>query len=76
MDSNEALVVFEGAKIRRLWHDKQWYFSAIDIVGALTDSPIPRRYCSYLKIKLDEEGFQLSEKNGRLKMARRTEVLS
>jgi DNA-damage-inducible protein D len=59
MDSNDALVVFEGAKIRRIWHDEQWYFSVVDIVGALTDSSIPRRYWSDLKIKLDEEGFQL-----------------
>ena len=61
MDSNDALVVFEGAKIRRIWHDEQWYFSVVDIVGALTDSSIPRRYWSDLKIKLDEEGFQLYE---------------
>jgi len=33
MNSNDALVVFEGAKIRRLWHDEQWYFSVVDIVG-------------------------------------------
>ena len=59
MDSNDALVVFEGAKIRRIWHDEQWYFSVVDIVGALTDSSIPKRYWSDLKIKLDEEGFQL-----------------
>ncbi|MBW6518614.1 MAG: Bro-N domain-containing protein [ANME-2 cluster archaeon] len=61
MDSNDALVVFESAKIRRIWHDRQWYFSVVDIVGALTDSSIPRRYWSDLKIKLDEEGFQLYE---------------
>jgi len=41
MDSNDALVVFEGAKIRKIWHDEQWYFSVVDIVGALTDSSIP-----------------------------------
>jgi len=29
MDSNDALVVFEGAKIRRIWHDEQWYFSVV-----------------------------------------------
>ena len=73
MDSNDALVVFEGAKIRRLWHDEQWNFSVVDIVGALTDSSIPRRYWSDLKIKLDEEGFQLYEIIVQLKMAQRTE---
>jgi hypothetical protein len=49
MDSKEALVVFEGAKIRRTWHDKQWYFSVVDVVEALTDSPTPRQYWGKIK---------------------------
>lgn len=68
MDLKEALVVFEGAKIRRMWHNEQWYFSVVDIVGILTDSSIPRRYWSDLKIKLEEEGFQLYEKIVQLKL--------
>ena len=39
-DTENALVVFQGKKIRRTWHNKEWYFSIIDIVAALTDSPI------------------------------------
>ena len=87
MDSNDALIVFEGAKIRRRRHNEQLYFLFVDIVGALTDSSIPRRYRSDFKIKLDEERFQLSEIIGqlkieayeklvRLKITRKTEVLS
>ncbi|MCZ7380974.1 MAG: Bro-N domain-containing protein [Candidatus Methanoperedens sp.] len=68
MDSKEALVVFEGTKIRRIWHHDQWYFSVVDVVGVLTDSSIPRRYWSDLKTKLDEEGFELYEKIVQLKM--------
>ncbi len=59
MDSKDALIVFEGARIRRKWHDDQWYFSVVDIVGILTDSSIPKRYWSDLKIKLGEEGLEL-----------------
>jgi len=59
MDSKDALVVFEGARIRRKWHDDQWYFSVVEIVGILTDSSIPKRYWSDLKIKLGEEGLEL-----------------
>jgi len=62
MDSKDALVVFEGTKIRRTWHDDQWYFSVIDVVGALTDSSIPRRYWSDLKSNLLDEGFELYDK--------------
>jgi DNA-damage-inducible protein D len=68
MDLKEALVVFEGAKIRRMWHNEQWYFSVVDIVGILTDSSIPRRYWSDLKIKLEEEGSELYEKIVQLKL--------
>lgn len=56
MDSKEALVVFEGAKIRRAWHDNQWYFSVVDVVEALTDSPTPRQYWGKIK---DREFKQL-----------------
>jgi hypothetical protein len=62
MDSKDALVVFEGTKIRRIWHDEQWYFSVVDVVGALTDSSIPRRYWSDLKSHLLEEGFEPYDK--------------
>ena len=49
MDKDNALVVFQGKKIRRAWHNKEWYFSIIDIVAALTDSPTPRQYWGKVK---------------------------
>ena len=49
MDSNDALVVFQGKHIRRIWHDNEWYFSVVDIVEILTDSPAPRQYWGVLK---------------------------
>ena len=48
-DSDKALVVFQDKKIRRTWHNKEWYFSIIDIVAALTDSPTPRQYWGKVK---------------------------
>ena len=56
MDSKDALIVFEGARIRRKWHDDQWYFSVVDIIQALTDSPTPRQYWGKIK---DREFKQL-----------------
>ena len=35
--------------IRKVWHNEEWYFSVIDIIQMLTDSPIPRNYWSDLK---------------------------
>lgn len=49
MDENKALVVFQDKKIRRIWHNNQWYFSVVDVVAALTDSPTPRQYWGKVK---------------------------
>lgn len=56
MNSKDALIVFEGTKIRRTWHDEQWYFSVVDVVQTLTDSPTPRQYWGKIK---DREFQQL-----------------
>ncbi len=63
-----ALVVFQGKGIHRIWQDEEWYFSVIDIIKVLTESSRPRKYWSDLKSKLDEEGFEVSEKIGQLKL--------
>ena len=48
-DQDKALVVFQDKKIRRIWHNDQWFFSIIDIVEVLTDSPTPRQYWGKVK---------------------------
>ena len=68
MDKDNALVVFQDKKIRRIWHEKEWYFSIIDVVTALDASSIPKRYWSDLKTKLTEEGFEPYDKIVQLKM--------
>ncbi len=66
-DKNE-IAIFENKKIRRSWHEEDWWVSVVDIVGALTESERPRKYWNDLKFKISEEGFQLSEKFGQLKL--------
>ena len=68
MDAGKAMVVFQGKNIRRAWHNNEWYFSVVDVVAALTESGRARKYWSDLKIKLTEEGFELSAKIGQLKL--------
>ena len=62
--------VFEDKTIRTQWNETEedWYFSVVDVIEALTDSVQPRKYWSDLKNKLKDEGSELSEKIGQLKM--------
>ena len=66
----KALKILENKKIRSSWNDEQekWYFSIIDVIEVLTDSPRPRKYWNALKNKLQAEGSELSHKIGQLKM--------
>jgi hypothetical protein len=62
--------LFESQKIRSHWsaEKEKWFFSVIDIIEVLTESPRPRKYWSALKTKLHEEGSELSQNMGQLKM--------
>ncbi|MBU3968043.1 MAG: phage antirepressor protein [Euryarchaeota archaeon] len=69
MESKDALVVFEGTRIRRVWHDDKWFFSVVDIVGALTDSVDAKDYWYRLKKRESESsGIELSTFCRQLKM--------
>ncbi len=71
MEDKEKIALFESKQIRRHYDaDKEiWYFSVIDIVEVLTESPRPRKYWNALKIKLIAEGSELSQNMGQLKLA-------
>ncbi|MBU1977343.1 MAG: Bro-N domain-containing protein [Nanoarchaeota archaeon] len=47
--SDEALVVFQGRKIRRTWHNNEWWFSVFDIISVLTDSTDPKQYIKKMR---------------------------
>lgn len=62
--------LFEDKEIRSIWDSEkeEYYFSVIDVISALTDSNIPKRYWSDLKKRLTEEGSELYENIVRLKL--------
>ena len=64
------LAIFEQKEIRKVWDSEKWdwYFSIVDIIETLTDSTIPKRYWSDLKIKLKNEWSESYEKIVQLKM--------
>ncbi len=62
MDQNQALVVFQDTKIRRIWHKDEWFYSVVDIVAVLTeqvDHLIARKYWNKLRQRLKEEGSEV-----------------
>ena len=62
--------LFEGSEIRSVWvsEKEDYYFSVVDVISALTESNIPKRYWTDLKKKLIEEGSQLYGNIVQLKM--------
>lgn len=70
MKNNQSLQLFEDKKVRTLWDAEQekWYFSIVDTIAVLTDSPNARKYWSVLKTRLKKEGSELTTNCSQLKM--------
>lgn len=70
MSDIEKIQLFEGQQIRYVWDEEQekYFFSVVDVIQVLTDSPRPRKYWNALKTKLAAEGSELSSKMGQLKL--------
>ncbi len=48
-EPQKGLIVFQDRKIRRLWYEHQWFYSAVDIVAVLSESDNPSTYWRVLK---------------------------
>ncbi len=70
MRKDTSIKLFESKQVRSLWNEteEKWYFSIVDIIAVLTDSPNPRKYWSVLKTRLKSEGSQLTTNCSQLKM--------
>ena len=70
MDNNDKIQIFEDKKIRTAWNEEteEWYFSVVDVVGVLTDSPNPNTYWKVLKKRLKDEGSESVTNCNRLKL--------
>lgn len=69
--TENSLAIFEDYKIRRVYDEdnERWYFSVVDVVGALTGSVNPRDYWFKMKIRVkSEDGLELSTIYRQLKM--------
>ena len=69
-NNNECLQLFEDQAIRTAWDEQneEWYFSIVDVVGVLTESPNPQTYWRVLKKRLKDEGNETVTNCNALKM--------
>ena len=70
MTNNENLQLFEDQPIRTAWNEdeEEWYFSVVDVVGILSESPNPGNYWKVLKKRLKDEGNELVTNCNQLKL--------
>ncbi|MBO6024682.1 MAG: Bro-N domain-containing protein [Bacteroidales bacterium] len=70
MTQKQAIQLFEQKKVRTVWdtEKEKWYFSVVDVVAVLTDSPNPRNYWKVLKHRLIKEGNESVTNCNQLKM--------
>lgn len=58
-NQQNKLVLFQSKRIRRIWHNEEWFYSVVDVVEVLTDSANPTDYLKKLRKRDDELGFYL-----------------
>ncbi len=70
MKKDTSIKIFESKKVRSIWNESQekWYFSVVDVVAVLTDSPNPQVYWRVMKKRLKDEGNQTVTNCNGLKM--------
>ena len=70
MVNKNSIKLFGDDKIRAIWDDEQekWYFSVVDVVAVLTNSPNPQTYWRVLKKRLKDEGNETVTNCNALKM--------
>jgi hypothetical protein len=65
-----TIKLFETSQVRSQWDAEKeaWFFSIVDVIAVLTDSPKARTYWSVLKNRLKKEGSELATNCSQLKM--------
>lgn len=70
MPNKKSIRFYKDHEVRAVWDEEgaKWWFSIVDIVGAITDSPNPRKYWSVLKTRLKKAGNELTTRCSQLKL--------
>ncbi len=61
---------YKDHEVRAIWDEEnsRWWFSVVDIIGAITESPNPRKYWSVLKTRLKKSNAELTTRCSQLKL--------
>lgn len=70
MSEKISIRFYKDHEVRAIWDEgkNQWWFSIVDIVGAITESPNPRKYWSVLKTRLKKAENELTTSCSQLKL--------
>lgn len=70
MSDKISIRFFDHREVRAIWDDVQskWWYSIVDVIAILTESPSARKYWSVMKLRLKKEGNQLTTKCSQLKL--------
>ena len=71
-NTHNKIALFEKKQIRKIWYNKEWYFSVVDIVGALTDSLNSTDYLKKIRKRDEELGIYLGTNCPQIEMATNT----
>ena len=68
--SKKSIRFYKDHEVRAIWNEEnsKWWFSIVDVVAAITESPNPRKYWSVLKTRLKQGGNELTTRCSQLKM--------
>ena len=61
MSQQEQIKIFQEQKVRSVWDEEkeEWYFSIVDVVGALTESANPTDYLKKMRKREPELGLYI-----------------
>ena len=70
MSTKQSIRFYKDSKVRAVWDDEQnkWFFSIVDIVAAITESPRPRVYWGTVKNRQKTQYGELYSKCIQLKL--------
>ena len=72
INKKNKLIIFQNKQIRRVWHNKEWFYSVVNIIEVLTDSTNPTDYLKKIRKRDKELGFYIGTNCPQIKTPTKT----